>query len=140
MTLILGSLAEGATRHGHLTVHHTHGGVQRAQEHPQVRAALQVNQGMKRLKEWAEENSYYTHHVEQKYQLFTCVACFRNFVAVKSFRARVCIYQWCGAQCQAWTVMTSSQNIAGSHQVPKIRTKKNHTLECGIYNQTSSST
>lgn len=58
VTLALGSLAEGATWHGHLTVHHTHGGVQRAQEHPQVRAALQVNHGMKRLRDQTEEHKY----------------------------------------------------------------------------------
>lgn len=51
VTFVFGSLAEGATRHGHLTVHHTDGAVQSAQEHPQVRAALQVYHGMERLRE-----------------------------------------------------------------------------------------
>lgn len=58
VTLALGSLAEGATRHGHLTVHHTHGGVQRAQEHPQVGAALQIHHGMERLREQTEEHKH----------------------------------------------------------------------------------
>lgn len=49
VTLILGPLAQGSTRHGHLAVHDAHRGVQGAQEHPQIRAAHQVHHGMERL-------------------------------------------------------------------------------------------
>lgn len=49
VTLILGSLAEGATRHGHPAVDDAHRGVQSTQEHLQITAAYQVDHGMERL-------------------------------------------------------------------------------------------
>lgn len=50
VTLVLGSLAEGPARHGHLAVHDAHRGVEGAQEHPQIRAAHQVHHGVERLR------------------------------------------------------------------------------------------
>jgi len=51
VALVLRLLAEGPARHGHLAVHGAHRSVQGTQEHPQVGAAHQVHNGMKRLQE-----------------------------------------------------------------------------------------